>query len=134
MQQTSLTVVLTCDPETLWAILADMVKNPSRYEDQVTLKRRTAQEAGVTTRLIERRGQIFEEKVEFHTDALMVEISIENPAFTLIHQIVPAGDQTILNLAATWELDPEEGTNESVDQRLEALGERVKKASELLSN
>jgi hypothetical protein len=142
MQQASLNLVLNCDPEVLWTVLGDMVRNPSRYEDDISLKKLDAVGGQIVKRRVERSGHILEETIELHIDALMVELTTTEPELTLIHQIVPSGKVTLLNLAANWPdpsgekgsgLDLPERTTQTIQARLKALGGRLKTAAERLS-
>lgn len=145
MPQTSLTVDINCDPETLWIVLGDMVKRPERYEEQVTLKRFSPGDGGKLIRSVERQGAVHDESIELHLGALMVELTKEEPHLSLIHQIVPSGDRTILNLAATWTpvgSEPLDDTARTVDtitieameQRLANLGNRIQLTAEALAS
>lgn len=140
MMQASLNLVLACQPEVIWTVLGDMVRNPARYEEKVTLKRMEAAGGPNVTRKVERQGRVLEEHVTFHIDALMVEVACKDQNLTLIHQVVPSGEVTLLNLAANWdepdddaELDPASPTQETVDQRLAALGKSLKATAEGLT-
>lgn len=134
MKQESHTLAVACDAETLWTVLSDMVRNPARYEDKVTCKDVSPSSNDKLVRRIERKGRIEVEEIEFHHDALMVEITCPARRLTLIHQIVPMGDASILNLAANEELvDGEEAEAETGTPDLERLGARIRKMAEQLS-
>lgn len=147
MPQTSRTFVIKSAPDQLWVLLNDMIGHPERYEPDAVLKKLNREETPVR-RLVSRDGLRVEERLEIHRDALMVELTVlsdnAEPRLSLIHQIVPSGDQTILNLAATWtptEGDPlEDGagtvdtmTVDAMEQRLATLGDRIKKMAEELA-
>lgn len=142
MPQTSQTVVINATPDQLWVLLNDMIAHPERYEPGVVLKKF---DRGETTsqRLVTRDGLRVEEILEINRDALMIELTVpsttENQNLSLIHQIVPSGTRTILNLAATWtpsEAAPlEDGswTVNTMNARLAGLGERIKGLAEELA-
>ena len=134
MKQDSQTFIVQCDAEVLWTVLGDMVRNPSRYEDKVACKDISASGEYKLSRRIERGGSIVLEDVEFHHDALMVEITSPTRGLTLIHQIVPSGKSSILNLASNQEcIDGASTEAETETPDLERLGARIKKMAEQLS-
>ena len=147
MLQTSRTIVIKADPDQLWVLLNDMIAHPERYEPDVPLIKLDKSDIPVR-RIVSRAGRRVEEILEVHREALMVELTVPSagaePHLSLIHQIVPSGDQTILNLAATWrplEGDPLEDAAGTVDtvtigmmeQRLARLGSRIQLLAEGLA-
>lgn len=78
----------------------------------------------------------------------MLELTVpsdgKEPRLSLIHQIVPSGDRTILNLAATWRqsegvaLEDDPGTVDTmtlgtVEKRLATLGGHIQSMAEELA-
>lgn len=152
MLQTSRTIVIKADPDQLWVLLNDMIAHPERYEPDVILTK-LERNATPVRRIVSRTGQHVEEILEIHRDALMIELTVPpsdpggspEPHLSLIHQIVPSGDRTILNLAATWApiggepLEDITGTVdtmtiEAMDQRLANLGNRIQLMAEALAS
>lgn len=148
MLQTSRTIVIKADPDQLWVLLNDMITHPERYEPDVVLKKLDREETRVH-RLVSRSGLRIEEVLEIRREALMIELTVPSgstePSLSLIHQIVPSRDQTILNLAATWTpiggepLDDtartvDTITVEAMDQRLANLGNRIQLMAEDLAS
>ncbi len=150
--QTSRTIVIKADPDQLWVLLNDMIAHPERYEPDVVLTKLTRDKTPVR-RIVSRAGQRIEEVLEIHRDALMIELTVPSgnpggssePHLSLIHQVVPSGDRTILNLAATWApvgdepLDDTAGTVdtmtiEAMEQRLANLGNRIQLMAETLAS
>lgn len=150
--QTSRTVVIKADPDQLWVLLNDMIAHPERYEPDVVLTKLERHETPVR-RTVSRDGQRVEETLEIHRDALMIELTVPSgdpggsaePHLSLIHQVVPSGDRTILNLAATWAPvgdEPLEDTSRAVDtvtveameRRLANLGNRIQLMAEVLAS
>lgn len=144
MLQTSQTTIIKAQPDQIWVLLNDMIIRPERYEDTVVLKK-VSGKGPVFTRRVTRDGLRVEETLEVHRDALMIELSVpgegHEPLLSIIHQVVPSGDKTILNLAATWqteelEADPASVNTEtlaSMTRRLAGLGERVGRLAEALN-
>lgn len=144
MLQTSHSLVVNAQPDQIWVLLNDMIARPERYEDTVVLKK-VSGELPVFQRLVTRDGLRVEETIEVHRDALMVELSVSGdgpePLLSIVHQVVPSGDKTILNLAATWANEELEGgapsvnteTLASMTRRLADLGERVAKIAVALT-
>lgn len=144
MPQTSQTTVIRAQPDHIWVLLNDMISRPERYEDTVVLKKISGEVPGFQ-RLVTRDGLRIEETLEVHRDALMVELTVKGdgpePLLSIIHQVVPSGDKTILNLAATWQDEELEGgapsvnteTIQSMTLRLAGLGDRVARLAEALT-
>lgn len=144
MLQTSHSLVINAQPDQIWVLLNDMISRPERYEDAVVLKK-VSGDGPVFQRLVTRDGLRFNETLEVHLDALMVELSVPGdgpePLLSIIHQVVPSGDKTILNLAATWQDEELEGgppsvnteTLASMTRRLARLGERVGQLAQALN-
>jgi carbon monoxide dehydrogenase subunit G len=144
MLQTSQTTVINAQPDQIWVLLNDMIARPERYEDTVILKKLSG-EGPVFQRLVTRDGVRIQETIEIHRDALMVELSVHGeaaePLLSIIHQVVPSGARTILNLAATWQTEELEGdpasvnteTIQSMTRRLAGLGARVGQLAEALN-
>lgn len=142
MPQSSLTLVISTDPDQIWVLLNDMIAHPERYEPEVVLRK--LEHKGTTAhRVVSREGLRVAEILEVHRDALMVELTQPSQSgearLSVIHQVVPSGDKTILNLAATWVSSGEEGLEDkplavdTVDRRLARLGERIKQLAEDLA-
>lgn len=144
MLQTSQTTIIHAQPDQIWVLLNDMIAHPERYEDGVALKTISG-EGPVFQRLVTRDGLRMKETLEVHRDALMVELSVagegSDPLLSLIHQVVPSGARTILNLAATWQAEELEGnapsvnteTMQSMTRRLAGLGKRLGRMAEALN-
>lgn len=144
MLQTSHSLVIDAEPEQIWVLLTDMIKRPERYENDVVLKK-VSGEGPIFQRRVTRDGIVFQETLEVHRDALMVELSVPGegpePYLSIIHQVVPSGARTILNLAATWQTEELEGdpasvnteTMQSMTRRLAGLCERVARLAEALN-
>lgn len=142
MLQTSRTIVIHAEPDQLWVLLNDMIAHPTRYEPDVILKKLDRNDGG-SRRLVTRDGRRVQEILEVSRQALMVELTVPSgtgePLVSLIHQIVPSGDRTILNLAATW-APPEDmplehagWTVDTMNARLVGFGERIKQLAEELA-
>lgn len=144
MQQTSHSLIINADPEQIWVLLKDMIGRPERYEDNVVLKS-LSEDTPVFHRLVSRDGKRTGEILEIHRAALMIELTVpgegSEPLLSVIHQVVPSGDKTILNLAATWQTEELEGggpsvnteTMQSMTRRLADLGGRIGKMAEALN-
>lgn len=142
MLQTSRTIVIHAEPDQLWVLLNDMIAHPTRYEPDVILKKLDRSDGG-SRRLVTRDGRRVQEILEVSRQALMVELTVpsgtDEPLMSVIHQIVPSGDRTILNLAATW-APPEDmplehagWTVDTMNARLAGFGERIKQLAEELA-
>lgn len=144
MLQTSHTLIIHADPDQIWVLLNDMIARPERYEDKVNLKTLSGS-TPLYQRLVSRDGVRINETLEVHREALMVELTVagedSEPELSLIHQVVPSGARTILNLAATWveeglEDDAIEVNTASVaamNRRLARLGARLAELAEALA-
>jgi len=152
MLQTSRTTVIKADPDQLWVLLNDMITHPEPYEPDVILTKLNRDETPIR-RTVSRADQPAEEILEIRREALMIELTVPSrdrggsaePHLSLIHQIVPSGDRTILNLAATWapvEGEPLEDTSRTVDtvtvdameQRLANRGNPIQLMAEVLAS
>ncbi len=142
MPQTSQTIIINAGPDQLWVLLNDMIAHPERYEPDVILKKLDRNDSG-SHRLVTRDGRRVQEIIEINRDALMIELRVPSgtgePLMSLIHQIVPSGNRTILNLAATWAppedmpLEHRGWTVDTVNARLASFGERIKQLAEDLA-
>lgn len=105
MLTTNLSLPVMADAETLWTLTLDAIDNPERYSNILSSRIIDTQGTDIRQRAVRALGWQYREKISISNEALMVEyVLIDHPKFkgTTVHQVVPAGDQSMINVALNW--------------------------------
>jgi hypothetical protein len=120
---------------TLWAVLLDERRNPARYDPSASAMKMTEDGEDVVVRQLNRAGTMFQERIELHLDALMIEHQRTVDAcrdVTLIIQLIPAEPITLLNLALNIHKSDDESLTDQPLPDLIALADNIKETAEAI--
>ena len=114
---------------TLWAVLLDERRNPARYDPSASAMTMIEDGEDILTRKLSRASTMFQERIELHLDALMIEHqrAVDNCRdVTLIIQLIPAEPVTLLNLALNVHKSDDDSLTDQPLPDLIALADAIK--------
>ena len=136
MTPSAFSLPINAPAETVWALLLDEMTNPQRYDTSVSRLRITSSDEKEVSRSLTRAGASWAEQLQTNVEALMVEhCSRTGDALEIItiHQVMPTGSTSLLNLAVTMApLDKELEISQALIPDLEARALTFKTIAESL--
>jgi len=104
MTPSAFSLPINAPSETVWALLLDEMTNPERYDTSVSRLRIASSDDKQVSRSLTRAGASWQEQLQANVEALMVEHCCrtgDSVEITIIHQVMPTGPTSLLNLAVT---------------------------------
>lgn len=135
MSPLAYTIPVRASVVTLWTVLLDERHNPTRYDSGVSLISLTKESEEILTRTVIRDKLTTSERIELHLDALMIEHlrSTKNRRdLTLIFQLIPSEEITLLNLAINVHASEDEDLTDPELPDLIFIAERTKEFAEAI--
>ena len=136
MTPSAFSTPINAPAETVWALLLDEMTNPERYDTSISRLRITSRNENEVSRSLTRAGASWVEQLQINVEALMVEHcsrSGDAVEITIIHQVMPLGSTSLINLAVTMApLDKELEISQALIPDLEARALTFKTIAESL--